>query len=174
MKALLINGARPLTSLYDFQVNTATNSQGWGLINLPNSLPAALLNLLRPSQPDAVLRPEPGRTPWPPARAAPALSPWPSDAQPAVALHAGLDRPAGQSRLPSLKLVNDLDLVVTNLDTGEVFFGNDIAAGSHFNLPWDTNTAAQLGCGEQRRERLSRPAARAPIIPSPWWAAGST
>src|SRR5262249_472268 len=34
-----------------------------------------------------------------------------------------------------LKLVNDLDLVVTNLDTGDVFFGNDIRAGNAFNLP---------------------------------------
>ena len=40
-----------------------------------------------------------------------------------------------------LKLVNDLDLVVTNLDTGQVFFGNDIPAASTFNLAWDTNAA---------------------------------
>jgi subtilisin-like proprotein convertase family protein len=34
-----------------------------------------------------------------------------------------------------LKLVNDLDLVVTNLDTGAIFFGNDIPAGSSFSSP---------------------------------------
>src|SRR5439155_5897631 len=44
MKALLINGARSVGG-YDLKVNTATNSQGWGLINLPNSLPGALSNL---------------------------------------------------------------------------------------------------------------------------------
>ena len=44
----------------------------------------------------------------------------------------------------SLKLVNNLDLVVTNLDTGEVFFGNDFPAGGCFNAPWDTNTPPNL------------------------------
>src|SRR5205085_3056569 len=43
----------------------------------------------------------------------------------------------------SIKLVNDLDLVVTNLDTGDVFFGNDILAGNEFNIPWDTNGPPQ-------------------------------
>ena len=44
----------------------------------------------------------------------------------------------------SLKLVNNLDLVVTNLVTGEVFFGNDIPPGSGFTQPWDTNTPPNL------------------------------
>src|SRR5205814_6796534 len=35
-----------------------------------------------------------------------------------------------------LKLVNDLDLIVTNLDTGAVFWGNDFAAGAQFNSAW--------------------------------------
>src|SRR5207247_10585085 len=40
----------------------------------------------------------------------------------------------------AIKLVNDLDLVVTNLDTGDVFLGNDIGQSSNFTLsPWDTN-----------------------------------
>ena len=43
-----------------------------------------------------------------------------------------------------VKLVNDLDLVVTNLDTGDVFFGNDIQAGSYYNYPWDTNTPPNI------------------------------
>src|SRR5208283_3020642 len=44
----------------------------------------------------------------------------------------------------SLKLVNNLDLVVTNLVTGEVFLGNDMSAGSSFNQPWDTSTPPNL------------------------------
>src|SRR5260370_13453617 len=39
----------------------------------------------------------------------------------------------------STKLVNDLDLIVTNLDTGDVFFGNDIMPGDNVNMAWDTN-----------------------------------
>ena len=36
--------------------------------------------------------------------------------------------------IASVKLVNDLDLIVTNLDTPNlVYFGNDIASGNDFN-----------------------------------------
>ena len=38
LKAMLINGARP-TGAYNLQVNNAINYEGWGLVNLPNSLP---------------------------------------------------------------------------------------------------------------------------------------
>jgi len=38
LKAMLINGARP-TGLYNLQVNNSINFVGWGLVNLPNSLP---------------------------------------------------------------------------------------------------------------------------------------
>jgi subtilisin-like proprotein convertase family protein len=44
----------------------------------------------------------------------------------------------------SIKLVNNLGLIVTNLDTGDIFFGNDILAGNTANLPWATNTAPNI------------------------------
>ncbi|MGH7968103.1 MAG: hypothetical protein ACREIC_05180, partial [Limisphaerales bacterium] len=37
--------------------------------------------------------------------------------------------------------MNDLDLIVTNLDTGDVFFGNDFAPGTEFSQAWDRNSA---------------------------------
>ena len=40
---MLINGARDRGD-YDFQVNNSINFQGWGLINLPNSLPPGITN----------------------------------------------------------------------------------------------------------------------------------
>ncbi len=43
LKALLINGARP-TGSYNFQVNNSINFEGWGLVNLPNSLPTGITN----------------------------------------------------------------------------------------------------------------------------------
>src|SRR5208283_1289583 len=43
-----------------------------------------------------------------------------------------------------VKLVNNLELVVTNLDTGEVFFGNDIPPLCIFNQRWDTNGAPNI------------------------------
>jgi subtilisin family serine protease/subtilisin-like proprotein convertase family protein len=45
LKAMLINGARSLSPNYNLQVSAPVNHQGWGLVNLSNSLPAGF-NLL--------------------------------------------------------------------------------------------------------------------------------
>ena len=42
---MLINGARP-TGSYNFQVDNSINYEGWGLVDLPNSLPPGLTNQL--------------------------------------------------------------------------------------------------------------------------------
>jgi subtilisin-like proprotein convertase family protein len=141
LKAMLINGARSLGGPWDFCVTNPVNSQGWGRLSLPTSLPGVLTNL----------------------NSAPAASSmWLFDQDPPQALATGQSctrvvrvAPEAQS-LPlrvtlvwtdppanpvaGLKLVNDLDLVVTNLDTGEVYFGNDIPAGSVTNRPWNVET----------------------------------
>ena len=39
LKAMLINGARP-TGSYNLQVNNPINLEGWGLVNLPDSIPS--------------------------------------------------------------------------------------------------------------------------------------
>ena len=45
LKAMLINGARTTDgSYYDFQVQNTINYEGWGLINLPDSLPPGVTN----------------------------------------------------------------------------------------------------------------------------------
>ena len=41
MKALLINGARSLLQ-YDLNVNALINFQGWGLVNITNTLPEGI------------------------------------------------------------------------------------------------------------------------------------
>jgi hypothetical protein len=58
----------------------------------------------------------------------------------------------------SVKLVNDLDLIVKNLDTGEILYGNNIPPGSDFTQPiLGENTASQR-CDQQRGKRfLNRP-----------------
>ncbi len=53
MKALLINGARSLNTIYDYQVLNNINYQGWGQISLPTTLPAALSNLVSSASPPA-------------------------------------------------------------------------------------------------------------------------
>ena len=135
MKALLINGARSLGSRYDFQVPTLQNYQGWGLMNLPTTVPALLTNDTPAEWPMLIF-----------------------DQDPTNALATG-DQQVRQIRLSNpartvplrvtlvwtdppgnptagVKLVNDLDLVVTNLDDGTIYFGNDIPSGSDFNQPW--------------------------------------
>jgi subtilisin family serine protease/subtilisin-like proprotein convertase family protein len=144
MKALLINGARPLTTGGAFQIQNSTNSQGWGLINLTNSLPVGLSNSF-------IQAPGPMQVFDQNALDALAtgqshtrfvsLSPSANN-QPLRFTLVWTDPPGNPAA--SLKLVNNLDLLVTNLDSGEVFFGNDIPPGSSFNSPWDTNTPPNL------------------------------
>ena len=143
MKAMVINGARPVSGSYDFNVQAAVNSQGWGLINLPTSLPGSLTNLTAATNSIIVVEQNPTNalaTGQSHTRSL-ALSPAARN-QPLRITLVWTDPPGDP--IASVKLVNDLDLIVTNLDTQEVFFGNDIAAGSDFNVPWDTNTIANV------------------------------
>lgn len=143
MKALLINGARSLGPGGSFQVNAATNSQGWGLVNLTNSLPRSLTNLNATASPmllfdqssEGALASGQSQTRFV------SLSETATN-QPLRATLVWTDPPGNPAA--SLKLVNNLDLLVTNLDTGEVFFGNDFPAGCSFNSPWDIYSPPNL------------------------------
>ena len=148
MKALLINGARSLGPLYDLQVQNGINFQGWGVPNISNSVPAVASNLVAG------------------AGLATTLPLQFVDQSPTNALATGQSQtwminlsPAGQGQdmhltlvwtdppgnpAAAAKLVNDLDLIVTNLETGEIFLGNDIPAGSVYSQAWDTNGLANL------------------------------
>src|ERR1035438_422908 len=133
MKALLINGARSVGDLYDFQVASAVVSQGWGLINLPTTLPGALTNqaattnamVMVDQSPTNALATEQSRT-YKVSLSSAARN------QPLRVTLVWTDPPGNP--IASVKLVNDLDLVVTNLNnTNLVYFGNDIAFGNDFN-----------------------------------------
>ncbi len=178
MKALLINGARSVGDLYDFNVRPAVNSQGWGLINLPTSLPGTLTNITASTNSIFVL-----------------------DQNATNALATGQSRtryislsPAAQNQIlritlvwtdppgnpvASVKLVNDLDLVVTNLDNADVYFGNDIRrqrfqpALEHQRPARSSTRSTTSRTSISRRAWASIPS-WAPIIPSPSWATGST
>jgi subtilisin-like proprotein convertase family protein len=144
MKALLINGARPLTAPGAFQAGNPTNAQGWGLINLTNSLPVGLSNsLMQAPAPMQVFDQNPAdalATGQSHTRFV-SLSPAAANAPLRITL-VWTDPPGNPAA--SLKLVNNLDLVVTNLATGDVFFGNDMPPGNGFTQPWDTNTPPNL------------------------------
>ncbi len=143
LKAMLINGSRAVGS-YSYAVTNGVNFQGWGLVNLPATLPFTASN----------------------APAIGANSPlFFVDQSPTNALATGdshtyivtLNTAGFANYLPlkatlvwtdpcgdpaaAIKLVNNLDLIITNLDTGEVYFGNDISSDVGYNLPWNTNSA---------------------------------
>ncbi|MDB6018821.1 MAG: Peptidase and in kexin sedolisin [Pedosphaera sp.] len=146
MKALLINGARPLGAPYDLNVNPLVNYQGWGLPQIANSIPGALTNAtsLDPLAGAAMRFFDQSPTN--------ALATGDSQTRKLTLARGGVflplritlvwtDPPGNPAA--SLKLVNDLDLIVTNLDTGDVYFGNNIPAGES-TQPWDTNTPPPL------------------------------
>jgi len=147
MKALLINGARNAGDLYNFQVQNSINYQGWGLIKLANSLPNGISNAFN------WLQNSPGAIKILDQSPTNALATGQSTTRfvsvddvgrtlPLRVTLAWTDPPGNP--VAGVKLVNDLDLVVTNLDNGKVYFGNDIPASSQVNFPWDTNTAPTI------------------------------
>ena len=149
MKAMLINGARSLPDItkYDFQVENGENFQGWGLVQLPTSLHGGLANEAAPTNSMFLVDQDPTN----------ALATGDSetyqvtvaDAARGLPLRVTLawsDPPANP--ISGVKLVNDLDLVVTNLDTTGpeqlFYFGNDILAQHTANLPYTTNNPPNI------------------------------
>jgi hypothetical protein len=146
MKALLINGARTLGDPYDFQVRNNINYQGWGQVSLPTALPGVLSNatstvggsssiFLFDQDPNKALATGESHTRF--------FTVSPEGQNQALRVTLAWTDPPGNPAA-SIKLVNDVDLVVTNLDNGDVFLGNDIQAGNQFNSSWDTNRVQLL------------------------------
>ncbi len=133
LKALLINGARTADTIYDLSVTNNITYQGWGVANLTNSLPKLLSTLPEAQWPVRFFDQNPtntlatGQT----HTRNLSLSAF-ARTYPLRVTLVWTDPPGNPAA--SIKLVNDLDLVITNLDTGEVFFGNNIPASSDFTL----------------------------------------
>ncbi len=145
MKALLINGARTVADRYSMQVDTSLNSQGWGLVSLPTSLPGSPTTtsnevptsmLYFDQSPSNALATGQSQTYYV------SIDPASQEDQPLRFTLVWTDPPGNP--VASTKLVNDLDLVVTNMDTLDVYYGNDIPPGSDFNQFWDTNTTPNI------------------------------
>ncbi|MEO8426447.1 MAG: S8 family serine peptidase, partial [Verrucomicrobiota bacterium] len=137
LKALLINGARSAGPLYDFNVRNLVNSQGWGVANITNSIPAvydvstgggsagsAVPHFFADQSLTNALATGASRS-WNIVMSTNAL-------QELLRVTLVWTDPPGNPNA-SVKLVNDLDLIVTNLDTGEAFYGNNIPEASDFN-----------------------------------------
>ena len=123
LKAMLINGAR-VTGTYGYAVTNGLNLEGWGLVNLPNSIPATLTNTAASTN-TALFFVDQNAT---------------NVLATGDSLTYNLTVPAASAGLPlritlawtdppgnpaaALKLVNSLGLVVTNLATGRAYYGN--------------------------------------------------
>jgi subtilisin-like proprotein convertase family protein len=125
LKALLINGARSLNHIYDFNTRpSSANIQGWGLINLPNSLPQGSNGVSNMAYFD--------QSQSPPLRTGESNSytiNLPDSSSVNFPLRVTLvwtDPPGNPAA--GLALVNDLDLVVTD-SKGAVYVGNDFESG---------------------------------------------
>ncbi|MGB8368199.1 MAG: LamG-like jellyroll fold domain-containing protein [Verrucomicrobiia bacterium] len=149
LKAMLINGSR-VTGNNNFAVTNSINFQGWGLIALPNSLPPGMTTNVNNATGESMLF---------------------LDQSPTNALATGDSHtymvtlatnnyaqylplqvtlvwtdPPGDP-VAAIKLVNNLDLVVTNFDDPAnpiVFYGNDIAGDSTYNTPENATNAPNL------------------------------
>src|ERR1035437_4873182 len=140
LKAMLINGAR-VTGSYDFQAQNSINYEGWGLVNLTNAVPPGITNQLSAAcasyfadqnPTNALVTGDSHTYHVTVASAAAAL--------PLRITLAWTDPPGDPAA--AIKLVNDLNLVVSNSDAGFVYYGNDIPASSTFNSAHSsTNTA---------------------------------
>jgi len=154
MKALVINGARSVGPAYSLQSQTSTTLEGWGLPELTNSLPRALntgagtdgtwpivmfdqspTNALATGQSHSwTLTFQNTNTSF---RLNPLFSPL------RVTL-VWTDPPGNPAA--SLKLVNDLDLIVSNNipPFHEVYVGNNFPAGNDFSAVSDTNSPSSF------------------------------
>ncbi|MGC8887179.1 MAG: S8 family serine peptidase [Verrucomicrobiia bacterium] len=137
MKALLINSARRLGPNYDYAVKNYVNHQGWGLINLTNAARASMgaggeaswtIQLFDQDPTNALVT---GQTHTRIVTASPATN----SAESALRITLVWTDPPGNPAA-AIKLVNDLDLVVTNLDTGEVYVGNNFEQQGIYSVPY--------------------------------------
>jgi len=142
LKALLVNGARSLGSHYNFNLREPLNVQGWGHANITNALPAGEFGSPTGSvygiqYVDATgtngLASGQSRT-W-----RVEVSP---DAQDQILKFTLVWTDPPGNPISGIKLVNDLDLVVKNVATGEEYVGNDIPYRSDFNVALAEGTVA--------------------------------
>src|SRR5665213_2445042 len=142
LKAMLINGSRPIGN-YDYAINGGLNLEGWGLPSLPDSLPDGLTNQINAPSSAFFLDQNPTTALATGDSQTFLVTVDPTSFGQAFPLEVTLawtDPPGNPAA--AIKLVNNLELVITNLDTGDVYFGNDFTSGNTFNEPWNTNSAA--------------------------------
>ncbi|MBM3869832.1 MAG: hypothetical protein FJ392_02565, partial [Verrucomicrobia bacterium] len=150
-KALLINRAQSLGPAYDFAVNNPVTHQGWGIPSVSNTLPSvagiALLSASASATAPIVLVEENAFLTNHVASGEyhafdVSVPPIPGGTNNLKITLAWTDPPGNP--ISSVKLVNDLDLYVTNLVVnGSQFEGNNIAPGSVVSQPTTPSSISQ-------------------------------
>lgn len=137
LKALLINSARSAGPSYELRTKAPINYQGWGLPNLVRALPTTNFS----EAPLLVFDQSPTNALATDERETRVINvDTNASAYPLRFTLVWTDPPGNPA--VGVKLVNDLDLIVTNLDSGEIYFGNNFPGGSDFssvNGDVDTN-----------------------------------
>jgi len=148
LKAMLINGARSMGNGYNFQVQNNINYQGWGKLSLPTSLHPGLVNEAAPTNSMFLVDQDPTNSLATGDRHNYQIAIAPEAINQPLKITLVWSDPPGNP-VAGVKLVNDLDLQATNLDSiGTTFeldyFGNDIIGVNDYNLPWNTNTVPNI------------------------------
>jgi subtilisin-like proprotein convertase family protein len=145
LKAMLINGARLTSGYNEYAVTNGVNDEGWGEINVPNSVPATLTNLVNVSGSNAMTMFFLDQSPTNALATGDSrtylvsLPTLEAEINPLHITLAWTDPPGNPAA--GIKLVNNLDLVVSNLDNpGEVYYGNVFDSGSTYSAMVDSNT----------------------------------
>ena len=146
MKALLINGSRPVAN-YGLAVTNGINFQGWGLVNLPNSVPPGGLTnssthrrfaaFFVDQSPTNALATGDSHT------FIVTLTPTPSRSI-CIAGDAGVDGSAGRSRRRHQAGQQSRPGHHQSGHRRRYIIGNDISPDIGYNLPWDTNSPPNL------------------------------
>ena len=134
MKALIINGARNLSLAYDYDARVKANKQGWGLVSLPTTLPAQPASAGSDAAVQFIDQDSTNSLSTGFSHTRDIVVNAASSRSPLRITLVWTDPPANP--LVSIKLVNDLDLIVTNkANPNEVYVGNYIADGGIYSQP---------------------------------------
>lgn len=158
LKALLINGSNPAGNRYSRKEPYGVNYQGWGVPNMTNIIPAVLTNSANKDS-------------WPlwfvdqsVSNALATGESWEQAVTVPTNFNEGTMKvtlvwtdPAGNP-VSAIKLVNDLDLIVSNKVTKQVYVGNDFPANSDYNnayvLSENTTTNSSGSTGDTNTQML--------------------
>ena len=139
LKAMLINGSQVTSSSYDYDPQDSINYEGWGLVNLPDSLPPGVVNRL--GVPCSAFIQDQNSTNALATGDSQTFYVSLTNGLPLRVTLAWTDPPGDPAA--AIKLVNNLVLVVTNLSDPTnpiVYYGNDIPSGYTVNSTHTTNT----------------------------------